>query len=521
VDYSIKVTNINGTDTVPVALYNAEDAYAADIIFLQAGAGAVARTVESKLRDTVSVKDFGAVGNGVADDTAAIQAAIDSFASGNGTVYFPTGSYKVSSTITVSKNRIHLTGAGSWAAQIVFAPTASTTCIKLSAGAAVLFQGSVTGLSFYSTDSTYTKTAIEIIDTSGYLIDDIVVGGSIVAVPGSTFWSGGPGDGSRGIWIKGREACKLSRLYIYADKPIEISQNPNSTISIDHFHFQDTYLGAVKNCVLINDGVNLTNVTFDGYNAWVLGTNGLYWVDTTTAGVSQTLVLRNVRWEQGLSSSAWCVRIEHNSNLQGLTIEDCQGGFERNGYRFRKVVGLRIANNINTGGAGRTVLDVDTTVPTFTLSECLWQTGATASLAHNVVYATTLAANNAPLPTSAVYQSTTVSANRGKNAFSDVAQSGYQITVADGAVANLGNIETAGILTVLDNEYFAAQFLICGTNGTTREISDPFGVFSATAGTATSTNVYWSAGNSRYEIQNNRGVSRNYKIVLTGSYGTF
>jgi hypothetical protein len=39
------------------------------------GTGVVARTVQSKLRDTVSVKDFGAVGDGVADDTAAIQAA--------------------------------------------------------------------------------------------------------------------------------------------------------------------------------------------------------------------------------------------------------------------------------------------------------------------------------------------------------------------------------------------------------------------------------------------------------------
>jgi polygalacturonase len=32
--------------------------------------------VQAKLRETVSVKDFGAVGNGVADDTAAIQAAV-------------------------------------------------------------------------------------------------------------------------------------------------------------------------------------------------------------------------------------------------------------------------------------------------------------------------------------------------------------------------------------------------------------------------------------------------------------
>lgn len=103
VDYSIKVTNVNGTDTVPVSLLNASNVFAADVIFVQAGAGAVPRTVESKLRDTVSVKDFGAVGNGVADDTVAIQAAIDATPV-YGTTFFPAGTYIITATLNLKSN---------------------------------------------------------------------------------------------------------------------------------------------------------------------------------------------------------------------------------------------------------------------------------------------------------------------------------------------------------------------------------------------------------------------------------
>ena len=71
---------------------------AADVTFVPDGTGAVSRSVNSKLKDVVSVKDFGAVGDGVADDTAAIQAAIN--ASNN--VLIPPGNYRCDSTITIN-----------------------------------------------------------------------------------------------------------------------------------------------------------------------------------------------------------------------------------------------------------------------------------------------------------------------------------------------------------------------------------------------------------------------------------
>lgn len=62
--------------------------------FLQAGTGAAERTVQSKLRETISITDFGAAIDGTTDDTSAVQAAIDHAASlhSGGDVLVPRGS---------------------------------------------------------------------------------------------------------------------------------------------------------------------------------------------------------------------------------------------------------------------------------------------------------------------------------------------------------------------------------------------------------------------------------------------
>lgn len=64
--------------------------------------GAGVRTQQQKNQDVVSVKDFGAAGDGVTNDTTAIQSAINS---GAKTLYFPAGIYLVTSLTLVSNQK--------------------------------------------------------------------------------------------------------------------------------------------------------------------------------------------------------------------------------------------------------------------------------------------------------------------------------------------------------------------------------------------------------------------------------
>lgn len=68
------------------------------VMFLQAGANALARTVQDKLRERVTPQDFGAVGDGVADDTEALNKCLTA-ALAQGKVAYLDGTFRITSQI--------------------------------------------------------------------------------------------------------------------------------------------------------------------------------------------------------------------------------------------------------------------------------------------------------------------------------------------------------------------------------------------------------------------------------------
>jgi hypothetical protein len=106
-----------------------------DVTYTPAGTGAVATNVQDKLRETISVKDFGAVGDGVADDYAAFKAAVDS---GITRLYVPQGVYALSQTVEVPVG-VYLDCAGAAYDEApsqgtLFVPVAASTSYREASG---------------------------------------------------------------------------------------------------------------------------------------------------------------------------------------------------------------------------------------------------------------------------------------------------------------------------------------------------------------------------------------------------
>lgn len=170
--------------------------------FIQAGTGAVSRTMQDKAREIFSVKDFGALGNGIADDTAEIQAAI--VAAGarpiGGKVYFPSGQYLVSATLTITAANVALVGEHKDVVQLIRASDYGPT-IKFGGSASLLAGGGIEHLWLIDQNSSMTVAT-----SSHHIVLEHVARQTIKDVQISL--------GAGGILLSGAAKTFMDRVYM-------------------------------------------------------------------------------------------------------------------------------------------------------------------------------------------------------------------------------------------------------------------------------------------------------------------
>lgn len=105
-----RITNVQNNLTSYSASLAASTG-SASVGFINTGTGVVSRTLQDKGRDTVSLKDFGAVGNGTTDDTVAIQAAVVACVASGKTLLVPAGKYRTTTVISVG-GKLNIVGEG-------------------------------------------------------------------------------------------------------------------------------------------------------------------------------------------------------------------------------------------------------------------------------------------------------------------------------------------------------------------------------------------------------------------------
>ena len=270
------------------------------------------------------------------------------------------GVYRFSIQHTIAKSYVRISGQGR-----------STTTLKYTGGAGSFltanagagldqFGFGVHDLTLSATDTSASKTALDLVDVRSAMVNNIAIAG----------WSGGD---SIGIKTRGREFLKISKCRIGGGGgasqlvPILIAANPNTNgwLSADFFSVEDCELiGQAAPATLpwaaivISDTAQINKTDL---NRIVLigGRYGLYWAATTVAGhPSDSLNIRGVRKEQtpAAQTNPYSIFIDlPTGGLRSLRIEDFTGELSASnpsgGLYSRGTQDISITNFNQQGGA--------------------------------------------------------------------------------------------------------------------------------------------------------------------------
>lgn len=281
----------------------------------------------------VNVLDFGAIGDGVNDDTAAIQNAITQGVATGGTIYFPLGKYKLTSTLNVPTGAI-LLGASRGRESDV-----ASTLYAVHTGPAVLsYKGSVhcktSNINIETDATTYPKTGIllgrsssasaghhyfEFIRIQGHFSEAVIYS---IASEVNTY-------NDLYVWLLGGGAKHV--LYTSVSDNLSVdslvtSTNVNSTFisaylisSVNDANASVIYLGSAEEMG-----------SWNFFSAYLIANSGAYvWVDCTN-GAARAL---------------------GPYNFIGCSFERMSGGDPIYGYRVTASVNPHVINGLNIIGS--------------------------------------------------------------------------------------------------------------------------------------------------------------------------
>lgn len=434
--------------------------------------------------NVIFVATCGAVGDGTTDDTTAIQNCANLTTSGS-VLKLSAATYKTTDAITITADHVHVVGAGVNSTIIKFDPASTKSAFKFANGATEMYGNSITGIRFISTGSNVQKkTAIEVVDTSGMLIEDIWIDPQ-----NSSTWTGG---GSVGLAIKGRELTRINRIRAFTDQPIQISDDPNTagTVDDDHMHISDTYLRPTpsgpgdRSAILIDDGVIISNLTIDGAEAWIVDKYGLHWVETGgTSAAATNISISGVRCEQAVDVTGYCIYVDHTKGIYNFDVRDAQmsTNLAQNGMHFFGINNLTIKNSVfGANDAARQHLNITGSVTDLFLENNYVQTTTPSTLTGlTLIQAMPQVNTAASIPSTAWYSDSTTASTKGASLSANV-------TLVGTVFRNSSTANTTPITFATSNTWSAGTCMVTFTNTSSNTLEaciDNGGDFLSTNGT--------------------------------------
>ncbi len=168
------------------------------------------RKLKDRFADTINVKDYGAVGDGVADDTAAIQAALTAAISSARTVFIPAGKYRHTGLSINSQSGIDIYGKRQPSAgrdggsELIYTGTGNAITIQNTGGNLTSYRINLRNLGLWFTQAA--TAGIYAVNLQESTFQNIGINGSAIV--------GGPYTQTYGIDLNGASICNIINCVI-------------------------------------------------------------------------------------------------------------------------------------------------------------------------------------------------------------------------------------------------------------------------------------------------------------------